>query len=36
MLTFEIAVVVAEPATFDRSARGVGLGVKPQQHFAAA
>jgi hypothetical protein len=28
-LTIEIGVVVAEPATFDCSARGIGLGVEP-------
>ena len=34
-MLFEIGVLVAEPATFGRSTRGIGLGIKPQQHFAA-
>jgi hypothetical protein len=29
-------LLAAEPAAFDRSARSVSLGVKPQQNFAAA
>jgi len=35
-ILLEIGMVVAEPATFDRSARGIGLGVEPEQHLAAA
>jgi hypothetical protein len=30
---FEIAILVAEPATFASSARGVRFWVKPQQNF---
>jgi len=32
----EIGVVVAEPATLDGSARGISLGIEPQQNLAAA
>jgi hypothetical protein len=32
----ECGVLVAEPATFTRSAGGVGLGIEPHQDFAAA
>lgn len=32
----EGGVVVAEPATLDRSARGVSFGVEPDQNFLAA
>jgi hypothetical protein len=35
-IVLEIFLLSAEPAAFDRSARGVSFGVKPQQNFAAA
>lgn len=31
----EVDFLVAEPATFDRSARGVGFGIEPNQHLAS-
>jgi hypothetical protein len=31
--TMEFVDLVAEPAAFRRSARGVGFGVKPEEHF---
>jgi hypothetical protein len=34
--TVEISDLVAEPATFDRSTRGVGLRVEPQQDLVTA
>ena len=33
---FEIGIIVAEPATFNRSSRRIGLGIEPQQNFTAA
>ncbi len=35
-LVFEIAQLVAEPATLDGSARGIGFGIEPQQDLASA
>jgi hypothetical protein len=32
---FKIGIAVAEPATFGGSARSVGFGKEPQQHFAS-
>ena len=29
-----VVLMIAEPATLGRSARGIGCGVKPQQHLA--
>ena len=31
-----VVLMIAEPATFGRSARGVGGRIKPQQHFSSA
>lgn len=31
-----VVLMVAEPATFDRSSRCIGRGIKPQQHLASA
>jgi len=36
IMLFEIGILVAEPAAFDRSARGVGLGIEPEQYFMTA
>lgn len=35
-IVVEVALLVAEPATFDGSARGVGLGKEPDQNFTSA
>jgi hypothetical protein len=32
----EVANLVAEPATFDRSAGSIGLGIEPEDNFAPA
>jgi hypothetical protein len=32
----EVGFLVAEPATFERSAGGIGLGIEPNQHLASA
>jgi hypothetical protein len=36
IVLFEVADLIAEPATLDRSARCVGLGIKPENHLSAA
>ena len=36
VVLIESGFLIAEPATFDRSARGIGLGVEPEQNFLAA
>jgi hypothetical protein len=36
IVLIEVANLVAEPATLDRSARCVGLGIKPEYNFASA
>lgn len=36
VVLIEIGFLIAEPATFDRSARRIGLGVEPQQDLLAA
>lgn len=33
MVLLEIVLLVAEPAAFGGSARGVGLGIEPEQHL---
>jgi hypothetical protein len=35
IVLIKVADLVAEPATLDRSARGVGLGIKPEYDFAS-
>lgn len=34
--SLELVLLIAEPATFNRSTRGISLWVEPQQHFAPA